>query len=97
MRVSFAPGGTDLSCLFAPEERLEEAILAAGVGKLDGSEVAANGSEGTLYLYGPDADALFAVARPILEAADFMRGARVQLRYGPAASGVREVEGVLGT
>ena len=95
--VQFAYGSTDLSRLFDLEERLERAIFAAGVGEFDGNEVAADGSDGTLYMYGPDADALFAAVRPALEASDFMRGARVRLRYGPAADIVREVEIILGT
>lgn len=95
--VQFAYGSTDLSRLFALEEQLQAAIAAAGVGEFDGNEVATDGSEGILYMYGPDADALFAVVRPALEATDFMRGARVRLRYGPPKDGVREVDVVLGT
>jgi hypothetical protein len=95
--VHFAYGSTNLSELFALEERLEAAIADAGVGEFDGNEVATDGSDGTLYMYGPDADALFAVVRPALDATDFMRGARVRLRYGPPEDGVREVEVVLGT
>jgi hypothetical protein len=90
--VQFAYGSTDLSRLFALEERLEQLIEHAGVGEFDGNDLAADGSDGTLYMYGPDADALFAVVRPALEATDFMRGARVRLRYGPPKDGVREVE-----
>ena len=97
MLVHFGYGSTDLSRLLSLEERLDAAITVAGVGELDGNEVATDGSDGTLYMYGPDADALFAVVRPVLEATDFMRGARVRLRYGPPADGVREVEVVLGT
>jgi hypothetical protein len=95
--VQFGYGTTDLSRLFSLEERLEAAIAAAGVGAFDGNEIATDGSDGTLYMYGPDADALFAVVRPALEATDFMRGARVRLRYGPPEDGIREVEVVLGT
>jgi hypothetical protein len=95
--VEFAYGSTDLSRLFVLEERLAAVIAAAGVGEFDGNEVAADGSDGTLFMYGPDADALFAVVRPALEATDFMRGARVRLRYGPPEDGVREVEVVPGT
>ena len=94
--VYFAYGSTDLSRLFALEEQLDQALAAAGVGELDGNEVAADGSEGTLYLYGPDADALFTAVRPTLEAAEFMQGARILLRYGPPEAGVREAEVVLG-
>ena len=95
--VYFTYGGEDLSELFALEERLEEVISSAGVGEYDGNEVAADGSEGTLYMYGPNADILFAKVCPVLEAVDFMSGARVCLRYGPPEDGVQEVEFVLGT
>ena len=95
--VWFTYGSTDLSRLFALGERLEQAIVSAGVGEFDGNEIATDGSDGSLYMYGPDADALFAVIRPILEATEFTRGARVTLRYGPPGTqGVRKVEIDLG-
>jgi hypothetical protein len=94
--VHFAYGSTELSRLHALEDQIEEVIAAVGVGELDGNEIATDGSGGTLYMYGPDADSLFAAVRPVLETADFMRGARVRLRYGPAEDGRREVEVVLG-
>ena len=84
MLVHFTYGSTDLSRLFSLEERLEQAINAAGVGEFDGNEVATDGSDGTLYMYGPDADALFAAVRPGLEATDFMRGARVEAALRPS-------------
>lgn len=97
MLVHFLYGSNDLSSLYSLEERLEEAIVRDGVGEFDGNEAATDGSEGTLYMYGPDADALFSTVRPILESTHFMRGARVQLRYGPPGEdGVYEVEVVLG-
>ena len=89
--VSFAyMGSTDLDPLFALESQLEIAINAAQVGEYDGNEVAVDGSDGTLYMYGPDADKLFTVVRPVLEGCSFMKGAAVKLRYGPPADGVRE-------
>jgi len=95
--VYFEYGTTDLSRLFALEEQLEQVIDAAGVGELDGNEIAADGNDGTLFMYGPDADALFGAIRPTLEAASFMNGARVLLRYGPPEDGVKETEVILGT
>lgn len=94
--VHFRYGSTDLSRLFALEEELERAIAVAGVGEFDGNEIAADGSDGSLYMYGPDADALFEAARSTLASASFMRGARVTLRYGPPQDGVKEVEIELG-
>jgi hypothetical protein len=88
--VHFTYGSTDLKRLFELEHRLEAAISAAGVGEYDGNEVAVDGSDGYLYMYGPDADKLFDVIRPILETTSFMRGAEVRKRYGPPQDGVRE-------
>lgn len=90
--VHFSYGSKNLDALFALEARLEAAISKAKVGEYDGNEVAVDGSDGNLYMYGPDADKLFNVVKPILESVPFMRGATVKRRYGPPQSGVREVE-----
>ena len=90
--IHFNYGSTDLTLLFQLEDQLLKAIDAAGVGEYDGNEVAADGSDGTLYMYGPNADALFEVARPILESATFMQGATAKIRYGPPEDGVKESE-----
>jgi len=95
--VYFQYGSTDLSELFALEDELERVIAAAQAGELDGNEVALDGSDARLYMYGRDADALFAAIRPTLEASPFMKGATVKLRYGPPEAGVRKSEVVLGT
>ena len=89
--VHFQYGSTDLSGMFALEERLEEAICSAQAGEYDGNEIAADASDGCLYMYGPDADRLFQVVRPILESTSFMQGAVVTKRYGPPEAGVPEV------
>ena len=90
--VNFSYGSTDLSRLFELEGRLEEAIAAAEAGEYDGNEIAADGSDGTLYMYGPDGDRLFQAVEPILKATPFMNGAKVTVRYGPPADGVPEKE-----
>lgn len=95
--VHFQYDGTDLSPLFDLECELERAIAGAGVGELDGNEVASDGSRGTLYMYGRDGDALLATIRPALDECDFMKQARVVIRYGPPEDGVEEREIVLGT
>lgn len=88
--VYFEYGSTDLSKLFAVEEALERVIADAEVGEFDGNEIAMDGSDGTLFMYGPDADALFAAIRSTLEEVPFMKGARVVLRYGPPEPGTFE-------
>ncbi len=88
--VNFKYGSDDLTRLFTLEDRLEAAIAAAGVGEFDGNDVAVDGSDANLYMYGPNADKLFDVIRPILEGIDYMKGAKVTLRYGPPDEDVPE-------
>jgi hypothetical protein len=88
--VHFEYGSTDLEPLFVLEDELAEAISDADVGEFDGNEMAANGSDGLLYMYGPDADRLYETVRPLLESCSFTRGAKVVKRYGPPEDGVRE-------
>jgi len=90
-------GSTDLQPLFDLEHLLEEALLAASAGELDGNEVAVDGSDGFLFMYGPDADRLFQVIKPVLEGCYFMKNANITLRYGPPEDGVRERSFVLGS
>ena len=88
--VYFNYGSTDLQRLFELEVALEQVISAADAGEFDGTEVATDGSDGYLYMYGPDADKLFAAVEPVLQSASFMAGATVTKRYGPPENGVRE-------
>jgi hypothetical protein len=94
--VRFAYRGDELGPLFELQHRLEVVVEAARLGEVDGQAVAMDGSDGVLCLYGPDADALFVAARPVLESAAFMKAARVTIRYGGAVDGVREKDVVLG-
>jgi hypothetical protein len=88
--VHFDYAADSLDPLHDLEEQLEAAITAAGVGEFDGNEIAVDLSDGSLHMYGPDADALFAAVRPLLAAADCLRNTRVTLRYGPPEDRVRE-------
>lgn len=71
------------------EDSLIQAIDSAGVGEFDGNEFGPD--EVVLYMYGPDAEALWEVIKPIIEAYPLCQGARIQIRPGgPDVSG-REV------
>jgi hypothetical protein len=80
--VRFEYGQTDLSPLFKLEDELTAAIEAAGAGMFDGDEVAVDGSDGTLFMYGPDADKLFEAIRPVLASTTIIRNIVATLRYG---------------
>jgi hypothetical protein len=94
--VKFKYGLDDLDPLFALEEKLEEAIGAANVGEYDGHDIAVDLSDGGLYMYGTDADALLAVILPHLRAATFMKGAICTRRYGDVADpSAKEVKSLI--
>jgi hypothetical protein len=89
--VSFEYGSTDLEPLFELEETLEQLIEASDVGEYDGNEVAVDGRDGRLYMYGPDADALFEAVKGALASAGCIKNPIAMLRYGPPEDGVREI------
>jgi hypothetical protein len=91
----FNYGSRDLTRLFALEDKLEKAIAISGAGEYDGNEIAVDGSDGYLYMYGPDADRLFLVVKPILELTPFTKGAHVTKRYGPPQSSTKETHVVI--
>lgn len=89
--VNFQYGSTNLDALYSAEDRLEAAIAAANAGEMDGHEVAVDGSSGTFYAYGANADRLYRAIEPILKTIPFMKGATVTRRYGPPKDGVKTV------
>lgn len=88
--VKFDYGSTNLDALFELEDQLEAVLNGADVGEYDGHEIAVDGSDGLLYMYGPDADALYSKVKPTLRASTTIKNAVVTLRYGPPEDGVRE-------
>lgn len=90
--VHFDYGKESLDPLFELENRLESDLLDRTVGEYDGHEIATDYSDGFLYLYGENAEQLFKKIKHTLESTDFMAGARVKLRFGPPADGVKEIE-----
>jgi hypothetical protein len=80
--VHFDYGNADWEPFFKFEKVLESAIQKSGAGDYDGNELAVDGREGTLYMYGPDADKLLAAAKPILLSTALLKNVTVTLRYG---------------
>jgi hypothetical protein len=75
-------GDTDaLDMLLALEAQLRQAIESADVGEVDGHEIALDDSEGSLWVYGPDAKAMLKAALPIVCPSRLAPGGRVILRY----------------
>ena len=63
-------------------DALDRVIDEQGVGEFDGEEF--GGGRCVIYMYGPDADQLFAVVEPILRATPLARGGFAMKRYGEA-------------
>lgn len=82
--------GKTLDDLYVLEDKLTRTIDSAGAGEFDGDEIAKDGSHGTMYMYGSDADSLFAVVEPILRASASLVKPVETVRYGPAVHGTRE-------
>lgn len=72
-----------LDALFALENELAAILDGKGIGELDGNDIAMDGSNGRLYFYGADADALFAAIEPVLISSEVTQGGNATLRYGP--------------
>jgi hypothetical protein len=71
------------------EDRLIKVIKREQLGELDGNEVGPD--EATLYMYGPDAERLFAGIESTLREYPLCQGARVEIRRGAPGAPLREV------
>jgi len=87
VEVHFAYGSTNFQHVYALGDVLQSAIFEAKVGEYDGHALPADGSEGRYFIFGPDAEAIYKVIAPILEASPLMRGATVTLHFGPRRRG----------
>lgn len=85
-------GSRDLDPLYELEDDLETALDVSGTGELDGHEIAIDGSDGYLFFYGPDANALYASVLPVLQSSRVTQGGRVTLRHGDADDASADVE-----
>lgn len=63
------------------EDPIIEAIDRAGVGEFDGNEIGPDGA--TLYMYGPDAEALWAAIESVVRQSPLGPGSYAIKRYGP--------------
>ena len=71
-------------------DHLAEAIRQRGVGEFDGDEFGSG--QCVLFMYGEDADALFAAIELILRASPPAKGGRVVKRYGePSDKNARQL------
>jgi len=77
------------------EDELVAVLEGSGLGEFDGDE--AGPGETALYLYGPDAGALFAGIEPLLRGNPLCRNARVVVRFGGPGAAEKQVRIPAGT
>jgi hypothetical protein len=84
LKLSDGKFGTEdeFDAIHALSAKLEAAIKAKGLGIFDGDDFGQG--DCTLFIYGPDADAIFAAMEPILRASPLSKGAVAIKRYGKA-------------
>lgn len=80
--INFYYGYDELDELHALESKLRILLFNKEVGELDGHEINMDGSDGTLFLYGHNAEELFKTIEPLLLQTPFMKKAEVHLRFG---------------
>jgi hypothetical protein len=81
--------GEDFDRMVELSDKLTEAVEKANVGMLDGNEI--GGGETTLFMYGPDAEAVFRAIEPVLLQEESARGAKATIRWGNPGSPQREI------
>lgn len=80
--INFYYGYQELDELHNLESKLRILLFDKGIGELDGHEINMDGSDGTLFLYGNNAEELFKTIEPLLLQTPFMKKAEVYLRFG---------------
>jgi hypothetical protein len=82
VEVHFEYGSTNFQFVYSLGDKIQLAVSEAKVGEYDGHALPADGSDGRYFVFGPDAEAIFRVIQPVLEASPLMRGATVTLWFG---------------
>ncbi|MBB1059217.1 hypothetical protein [Marilutibacter spongiae] len=88
--VSFQYGSPDTGPLAELGEQLRAALGDSGDGEYDGHEIAEDGSDGTFFMYGPDADRILARVKPLLQSHGQLSRLTARLRYGEAGRNAPE-------
>ena len=75
VEVHFEYGSTNFQLAYAVGDQIQSAVADAKVGEYDGHALPADGTDGRYFICGPDAEEIYRVIAPVLQASPFMRGA----------------------
>jgi hypothetical protein len=90
--ICFDYGLEDWDPYYELSEKLGKAIEEAKTGFYDGHEMAMDNSDGSFYMYGPNAEILFKTVKPILEQSHFLKNVVARLRFGPIDADVPYID-----
>lgn len=90
--IDFYYGTEELDPLHELDLALADRIEEEGVGVYDGHEINMDGTDGRLFMYGPNADLLFKAALPVLTPAYFMEGAVATLQFRSHEERVNQID-----
>lgn len=80
--IHFNHGLDELDAVHEFEKKLTLIIENNRLGFYDGHELAMDNSDGSLYMYGRNAETLFKAVLPALKAHPLMQGATAHLQFG---------------
>ena len=80
--ISFSYGIDSLDPLHQLGDRLSYLLDQGNEGYYDGHELAMDNSDGTIFLYGKNAERLYKLIEPLLDKVDWMDGAHISLTFG---------------
>ena len=83
--IEFKYGMKSLDPLLDLEDELRRILDETDIGYHDGHEIAMDDSDGKIFLFGTNAEAVYKLIEPILFSVDWMDGAKVLLRFGDEA------------
>lgn len=87
--VGLSPEIYENNDLATLEDQLIEALKKNEIGEFDGNEI--GGGEAIIFLYGPDAEKIFAEIEAVLRSYPLCQNARIIIRFGPPGAPQREV------
>jgi hypothetical protein len=93
--IVFNYGLEDDEPFYELSNRLRELVEESGFGEYDGHGMAIDNSEGSFFMYAPDAKKLYEVIRGTIEKIPFLAGANIRLRFGPSQERANEVNFIL--
>ena len=84
--IVFQYGIDSIDPLHELADRLTYLLDQTDIGYYDGHELAMDDSDGSLYLYGHNAEQLYKLIEPTLFEVDWMEGAMVTLYFGDSTT-----------